>query len=460
MTAQSAVEGVDGTREYSRAFLVGWRLAQIQATPIHQADLHTLVGANNGALEILTNFDSTEQAQLVWNGLDADLSKLPGGNSPEITSAKNSLWEGLKNPAFNDVAIASAAKTVLTRTVMNAYVANPSLAKAVEAGRQLAEYVFGPEVTAIPVVPVAPARRLSAEKVDGTCSLLADLQTRFPSRATTAVAGSLVYWQRWAADNGNDAASVGTALLRQGERWRSLMTGEASAEDLLDLRDYREAVAEYLHQVVLLCQNNQLLWGAIAALLAATGGSIYCIVTFAPKGAAVIAGVIAAAAGALGITWKTVAATAGKVAALLERPMLDDGLTVAVQIAAFIPAGDMNPVQIEDLRRKLRDQAESRMKALRKEEQQRRKQLHKAEKQRKKQLHKAEKQRQKQATVTDRQRDRELTQAETEAATETPAPPDASAAAAAGAAPGDAAQPPVSAVSAVAKSEPPANPAP
>jgi hypothetical protein len=431
MTVQAALDGVGSTREYSRAFLVGWRLGQIQATPIHLADLHTLLGANNGAAEILTNFDSTEQAQLVWNGLDADLSELPGGDSAEITSAKSSLWEGLKNPAFNDVAIAGAAKTLLTRTLMNAYVGNPSLAKTIEAGRQLAEYVFGPEVTAIPVVPVVPARRLSEEKVLGTCSLLAELQACFPARATAAVAGSLVYWQRWAAGKESDATGVGTALLRQGERWRSLMTGEARADDLLDLRDYREAVREYLHQVVLLCQNNQPLWVAIAALLAATGGSVYCIVTFAPTGAAVIAGVIAAGAGALGITWKTVAATAGKVAALLERPMLDDGLTVAVQIAAFIPAGDMNPVQIEDLRRKLRDQEESRRKALRKEEQQRRKQLHKEDKQRKKQLRKKEELRKKQAAATGRPPDRELTQAETAAATETSAAADGPAEAAA-----------------------------
>ena len=129
---------------------------------------------------------------------------------------------------------------------------------------------------------------------------------------------------------------VSMALLSQGARWRSLLTGEARADDLLDLGDYRQAFGEYMHQVALLAQKNRWIFGTVVTLFALTGSGIFLIIRFAPAGAAVIAGVIAAVAGALGITWKTVTVTVGRAATLFERPMLDDGLSQAVKIAAFI----------------------------------------------------------------------------------------------------------------------------
>lgn len=348
---------VGNTREYGRAFLVGWRLAQMHANPIYMTELHTLVTGNNGAAEILEHFEPGEQAQLVWRALEADLSELPGGGSQNITTAKNTLLQNLENPHYGEQAIATSIETLSTRTLANVYIANPHLAKALLVGQQLAEFVFGP------ANPAALAERLTEEKVQRTCSLLTELQASFPVRATAAVAGSLEYWQRWADRNRGTATDVGATLLRQGERWRSLLTGEARADDLLELSDYRQAFGAYVHQVALLCQKNPWLWGTLVALLVATGGGIFAIITYAPAGAAVIAGVIAAVAGALGITWKTVAVTVGQAATLLERPMLDGGLSEAVKIAAFIaPVDGMSHDEIAELRKPARTEVGQRPK--------------------------------------------------------------------------------------------------
>jgi hypothetical protein len=164
-----------------------------------------------------------------------------------------------------------------------------------------------------------------------------------------------LYWQHWVqARRSADDGAVRTNLRSQGEQWRSLLTGEVKADDLLELRDYRQAFSIYVGQVADIYRKSPWLWGAFLALFAATGVGIWAIVHFAPKGAAVVAGIIAAGAGALGISWKTIAATAGKAAALLERPLLADGLSEAVKIAAFIPPIRMTPDQITELRHEVR----------------------------------------------------------------------------------------------------------
>lgn len=347
MAVQAAIEAADNTREYKRAFLVGWRLAQMHANPVHMADLPALVTDEDGLAQISDDFGPGQRARLIWEGLSTDLSGLPGGTSPEVTAAKDGLQSILKNPKQDQRAIATSIEDLSKQVLMNVYITNPHLAKALLIGQHLAQFVFGPaDHTAL-------AERLSAEKVRRTCLLLTELKESFPQRATAAVTGSLEYWQRLPDKYRGTGTDVEVALQRQGERWRSLLTGEARADDLLNLGDYRQAFREYMHQVALLSEKSRLLLGAVVTLLALTGGGIFLIIRFAPGGAAVIAGVIAAAAGALGITWKTIAATVGKAATLLERPMLDDGLNAAVKIAAFIAPADMPAAVRTELRKQL-----------------------------------------------------------------------------------------------------------
>jgi hypothetical protein len=347
------------TEEYSRAFFVGWRLAQLYASPVHMAAVPAFASDKKGGLpEIPEKLDQTQQARLIWVGLDTDISQLPGGTAQEISDAKTTLRVQLQNSDYDELAISTGIAHLFKLTLTNVYVINPHLAKALVAGEQLAELVFGPAAQDSPLV--ALETRLSEGNVERTCTLLAELQSAFPLRAAAAVAGSLMYWQRWMEANRDNGDATRQALLRQGELWRSLLTGENRADDLLGLDDYRQAFGDYTHQVILLARKYPLLWLLVATLLAGAGVGIWAIINYAPAGAAVIAGIIAAGAGTLGITWKTVAATLGRASLLLERPMVEDGLREAVKFAAFIPPVEMTPAEIAKLRKEVRVESRQR----------------------------------------------------------------------------------------------------
>ncbi len=69
-----------------------------------------------------------------------------------------------------------------------------------------------------------------------------------------------MYWQRWVEANGSGGDAGRQALLRQGELWRSLLSGETRADDLLGLGDYRQAFVDYTHQVALVARKYPLVW--------------------------------------------------------------------------------------------------------------------------------------------------------------------------------------------------------
>jgi hypothetical protein len=343
-------ETARNTEEYSRAFFVGWRLAQLYARPVHIAEVPAFAtDKEHGLPEIPEKLTEQQQARLIWVGLQTDIGTLPGGTAPEISDATTTVRVHLQNANYDKVAISTGIADLFKLTLTNVYVINPHLAKALVAGEQLAELVFTPADQDSPFAVLEA--RLSKDNVKRTCSLLAELQSAFPLRATVAVDGSLVYWQRWVEANGSGGDAGKQALLRQGELWRSLLTGETRADDLLGLGDYRQAFVDYTHQVALLARKYPLVWLLVGMLLAGAGAGIWAIITYAPTGAAVIAGVIAAAAGALGVTWKTVAVTLGKASTLLERPMVEDGLKEAVKSAAFIPPVYKTPALITQLRK-------------------------------------------------------------------------------------------------------------
>lgn len=352
MAAQGGLEPAANATEYSRAFLTGWRLAQLYASPAHTAEIQADVKEEGYLPDIPQSLTQEQQVRLIWTSLASDLSGLPGGDSQSITDAKTRVRTSLDGSGFDEQTITADIENVYKKTLTDVYVINPQIANAIILGKQLASMVFRP-INA-PDDPAALLQQLSAGRVQRTCALLEELQSSFSLRATAAVSGSLVYWQRSVQTHtGHDYAVVRENLRKQGELWRSLLSGEKHADDLLALHDYQRAFGDYLRKLRDLVKKNGWLWGMVLTLFAAAGAGIGAIVTWAPKGAAVVAGVIAAGAGALGITWKTIASTAGRVTVLLERPLFDDGLSEAVKFAAFIPPATMDAAQIAKLRKEV-----------------------------------------------------------------------------------------------------------
>jgi hypothetical protein len=350
MVAQEELKPEGNAEEYSRAFLVGWRLAQLHARPTHPENISAVVTKVGYLPEIPEDFTPPQQATLIWTNLRGDLEALPGSMSNGTADAITALDVTLRDREYTKDTLTTGISRVYEKTLKNVFFVHPQLAKAIVLGRQLTDLVVGPANDTVTF-----QKQLNADLVKSTCLLLEDLQSCFPKRAAAAVSGSLVYWQQWAVETQTgDTPGVREQLRRQGEQWRSLLTGEIDPDDLLGLHDYRQAFMDYVAQVGWLCQKNPWLWVTATAVILGGAGGIASIVEWAPKGAAVIAAIIATAAGALGITWKTVAVTASKAAALLERPMLDRGLSDAVKFAAFIQPAAMTPAEIAELHKKVR----------------------------------------------------------------------------------------------------------
>ena len=101
---------------------------------------------------------------------------------------------------------------------------------AYDAGRALAEVCQNPKDLS------ELMDRLETGNVIPIQSRLADLATLLPAHSAAAVSATLEQWRRWTADarareNIND---VRAALTRQAELWRSLLSGDKDARQMID----------------------------------------------------------------------------------------------------------------------------------------------------------------------------------------------------------------------------------
>jgi hypothetical protein len=102
MVTQRGLKPEGNAKEYSRAFLVGWRLAQLYASPIHPEDISVVFTKDGYLPEIPENFTPPQQVKLIWTGLRGALEELPGGTSQEIANAITSLEETLQDKEYKE----------------------------------------------------------------------------------------------------------------------------------------------------------------------------------------------------------------------------------------------------------------------------------------------------------------------------------------------------------------------
>lgn len=195
---------------------------------------------------------------------------------------------------------------------------------------------------------------LAPQRMNKLISWCSDLKTVLPDHAGQAVAGSLRRWRSWARNHPwktVDRKEFDQRLRRQGERWRSVLTGEKAARDLLTPQTYIQAGEQ------LLANAAQMAWGFAkkfsVALLAAgllLGGGIYILLQGANGGN--IVGGLTAIAASLGITWKTATPTLTNLAQELADPLwgaeLDAAITTAVT-DPLVPAGGDALIEVTEL---------------------------------------------------------------------------------------------------------------
>jgi hypothetical protein len=155
---------------------------------------------------------------------------------------------------------------------------------------------------------------------------LADLASILPAHASRSVSLSIRAWEMWASDpeiygkpiDECTWAAVRSALRRQGELWRALLSGEKDGEDMLSMPDYVHAANGLVGQAVkTMLQFSRRAAVPVIATAVLLGGGLAALLTMSGDGAKLVGG-IAAAAGAVGITGAGLRSRAGRVAMQLE----------------------------------------------------------------------------------------------------------------------------------------------
>ena len=240
-----------------------------------------------------------------------------------LTKAEPSL-EALstayKNPETDSEDIKRAVFTLHLGILRECGAHDVGLAKAYELGRAHAD--TSPEG----VDQEAMIKRLGRYRLDEIGRWLADLATRLPEHSSRAVRISMARW-KIAAKGGTQAAIFNQdpgvlhrALDRQVQIWRSLLTGEKQAKDMLDTEGYARAVGFAVADTRRMITSY--LWRFlpyVLVTLAILAAGIWGIATY-EETSKVIASLLAIV-GALGLSWKGVATTVGRLAGDVEEPI-------------------------------------------------------------------------------------------------------------------------------------------
>jgi hypothetical protein len=210
------------------------------------------------------------------------------------------------------------------------------LATGLDLGRMLADTVLLTDRKK----PETLTEEFKYGRLGNAYGWLDDLHSLLPDHASDAVSGSLKQWEEWVAGNKgvvpeNVRVGFTRTLNNQGELWRRLLCGEKFATDLLSSADYKKAGDRVAKRFLGLVGNYIVSWWYVIVLFAAAiAGIVYAVVSYAPTGPSTIAALIATAAGSLGVSWKTVASTLGRVTSKAEGPLWDTEVKEALVIAA------------------------------------------------------------------------------------------------------------------------------
>jgi hypothetical protein len=158
---------------------------------------------------------------------------------------------------------------------------------------------------------------------------LDSLSSALPSHAARGVANSLGAWP------GSKEASDAALTVTQVSLWRSVIVGEKKATELLEPDDYLEAAKQLESRFARRALSSKWLWAVIVLALVLFSVGIYFLLAsngHAGKLAAGASGVLAA----LGLTWKGIGGTLGKLVGRLEAPLwgaeLDTAITDAITL--------------------------------------------------------------------------------------------------------------------------------
>jgi hypothetical protein len=209
--------------------------------------------------------------------------------------------------------------------------------------------------------PIAAQRTLEDLRevgVDGqlfsvVAGWLRDMKTSFATCATDTVVVTLMQWQNLVSppkdgqSTGGDGGAVPTVkefnpelLQRQGEIWRSLLSGEKAATDYLNLGDYVSAGQHLVQHYAQLARTVVGRWWVWIGAAAVISLAVTLLAIVLNQGSAVI-GVGAAVLGLLGVTSATVTGAVRQALQFVQQPLweaeITDAMIVSTSLAPVTP---------------------------------------------------------------------------------------------------------------------------
>jgi hypothetical protein len=191
-------------------------------------------------------------------------------------------------------------------------------------------------------------------RLDVLRTWLNDAASYLPEHSAKAVLAGLTRWEAWVSNARaatgpagweQQSASITATLHRQAELWRSVLSGEKDARDMLTVESYLKAVTALRTRVFSLVRPWLYRYGPwLLGFFAVVGLVLGLLIT---NGTSQLVVGITAVAGALGISGRTLGAAFQKVGSMLEQPVwgaeLDAAVAEALTNLPFAPVREPRP---------------------------------------------------------------------------------------------------------------------
>lgn len=299
------------------AFALGWQMAEV-----YRPDRRS--GSKPAAamdLPGVSGLSASERQEMGLFQVQAGVTKLRGpicAAGLDVPNAQHfgETVKGIGDPNARGQAIRDFHLTLLATLTA----ADHRLGKAYGLGRALADTTR---------LPPDWRAELATYRVATVARWIRELASALPPHAAHPVAQSLEAWGRWAEAQTGDGGDTRRKLGAQGRLWRSLLSGEKRATDVLETSDYLRAGEGMLQRTGALAGRFlRHYWGLVLTALVLLGVGVWLIVG---PGSGVAAGVGGATIFAsLGLSWKGIGSSLGGAGARIEQPLWQAELDQAI----------------------------------------------------------------------------------------------------------------------------------
>lgn len=330
--AAKAAPVVTSDAHVAQAFALGWQMAELNRPQGRRPAKSTGDG-----LPELGSLDDAERIWILVDQIQAGITKLhdrfkeAGLADPDVGAVRDSLGQGAKDryAAVRDLHLALLGSLTA---------ADFRLGKAYGLGRAVADTCREPADGA------SLKRELESDRIANLLRWLDDLSSALPPHAGHSVARSLERWRDWARQlDADKQMPEGTlsALHRQGELWRALLSGEKRGTEMLEIDNYLDAARSLATRTRSIARGVITRFPLLVVLIVVLFGGGVALLLSEQTSASIVAAAGAILASA-GLTWKGIGGSLGQLVGRLEQPLwgaeLDAAITQAITLLPENPA--------------------------------------------------------------------------------------------------------------------------